>query len=54
MDMSFRIIAGKIIVFLLVGWCSRSKHILYIFLIYTILMLAGIIFYYYVFINLNT
>jgi hypothetical protein len=52
--MSFRIIVGKIIVFLLVRWCSRSKYMLYIFLVYTILMLVGIIPYYYVFTNLNT
>jgi hypothetical protein len=52
--MSFRIIAGKIIVFLLVKWCSRSKHMLRISLVYAILMLAGIIPYCYVFTNLNT
>jgi hypothetical protein len=52
--MSFRIVAGKIIVFSLVKWCSRSKHILRISLVYTILMLTGIIPYYYVFTNLNT
>jgi hypothetical protein len=52
--MSFRIIAGKIIVFSLVEWCSRSKRILHISLVYTILMLAGIIPYYYAFTNLNT
>jgi hypothetical protein len=47
-------VAGKIIVFLLVGWCSHSKRMLYISLVYTILMLVGIIPYYYVFTNLNT
>jgi hypothetical protein len=54
MDMFFRIVAGKIIVFLLVGWCSCSKYILYISLVYAVLMLTGIIPYYYVFTNLNT
>jgi hypothetical protein len=52
--MSFRMVAGKIIVFLLVEWCSRSKRILRISLVYAILMLAGIIPYCYVFTNLNT
>jgi hypothetical protein len=52
--MSFRIVAGKIIVFLLVGWYSRSKRMLYISLIYTVLILIGIIPYYYAFTNLNT
>jgi hypothetical protein len=52
--MSFRIVAGKIIVFSLVEWYSCSKHILRISLVYAILMLAGIIPYYYVFTNLNT
>ena len=52
--MSFRIVTRKIIVFSLIKWCSRSKRILRISLIYTILMLAGIIFYYFVFTNLNT
>jgi hypothetical protein len=52
--MSFRIIIRKIIVFLLIKWCFYSKRILCIFLVYTILMLAGIILYYYVFTNLNT
>jgi hypothetical protein len=52
--MSFKIIAGKIIVFLLVEWCSYSKYILHISLVYTILILVGIIPYYYVFTNLNT
>jgi hypothetical protein len=52
--MSFRIVAGKIIVFLLVRWCSCSKHILRISLVYTILILVGIIPYCYVFTNLNT
>jgi hypothetical protein len=41
-------------VFLLVMWCSCSKYILRISLVYTILMLAGIIPYYYAFTNLNT
>jgi hypothetical protein len=52
--MSFRIVAGKIIVFSLVRWCSCFKRILRISLVYAILMLAGIIPYYYVFTNLNT
>jgi hypothetical protein len=52
--MFFRIVTGKIIVFLLVGWYSCSKRILCISLVYAILMLAGIIPYYYVFTNLNT
>jgi hypothetical protein len=52
--MSFRIIVGKIIVFLLVRWYSCSKRILRISLVYAILMPAGIIPYYYVFTNLNT
>jgi hypothetical protein len=52
--MSFRIIVEKIIVFLLVRWYSRSKHMLRISLVYTILILAGIIPYYYVFTNLST
>jgi hypothetical protein len=54
MDMSFRMIARKIIIFLLVRWCSYSKRILCISLVYAILILAGIIPYYYVFTNLNT
>jgi hypothetical protein len=54
MDMSFKMVAGKIIVFLLIRWCSRSKYILYISLVYTILILVGIIPYYYIFTNLNT
>jgi hypothetical protein len=41
-------------VFSLVEWYSCSKRILHISLVYAILMLAGIIPYYYVFINLNT
>jgi hypothetical protein len=52
--MSFRIVAGKIIVFSLVGWCSRSKHMLRISLAYAVLMLVGIIPYCYAFTNLNT
>jgi hypothetical protein len=52
--MSFKIIARKIIVFSLIGWYSYSKYILYISLVYTILILAGIIPYYYIFTNLNT
>ena len=52
--MFFKIITRKIIVFLLIRWYSRSKRILYISLIYTILILVGIIPYYYVFTNLNT
>jgi hypothetical protein len=52
--MSFRIVARKIIVFSLVKWCSRFKRILHISLVYTILMLIGIISYYYAFTNLNT
>ena len=52
--MSFKIIARKIIVFLLVRWYSYSKHILHISLVYAILMLAGIILYCYIFTNLNT
>jgi hypothetical protein len=52
--MSFKMVAGKIIVFLLIRWCSRSKYILYISLVYTILILVGIIPYYYIFTNLNT
>ena len=52
--MSFKIVAGKIIVFSLIRWYSRSKRILRISLVYTILILAGIIPYYYVFTNLNT
>jgi hypothetical protein len=52
--MSFRIVARKIIVFSLVEWYSRLKRILYIFLVYAILMLIGIIPYYYAFTNLNT
>ena len=54
MDMSFRMVAGKIMVFSLVGWCSRSKRMLRIFLAYAMLMLAGIIPYCYAFTNLNT
>jgi hypothetical protein len=41
-------------VFSLIRWYSRSKRILRISLVYTILILAGIIPYYYVFTNLNT
>ena len=52
--MFFKIITRKIIVFLLIRWYSRSKRILHISLIYTILILVGIIPYYYVFTNLNT
>jgi hypothetical protein len=54
MDMSFRMVAGKIMVFSLVGWCSRSKRMLRISLAYAVLMLAGIIPYCYAFTNLNT
>jgi hypothetical protein len=52
--MSFKIVAGKIIVFSLVEWCSYSKRILRISLVYIVLILTGIILYCYVFTNLNT
>ena len=58
MDMSFKMIAGKTMVFSLVGWCPRAKRMLSISSAYpqhiSSWYFAGIIPYCYAFTNLNT